>query len=189
MQRTANLILKVIIHRRPLILRHAFLLAIHLGNLPTRRRHIRLLVIPDLQEPGKPQTDALVAARVHALLAAGLVARAEGEVGGEDLPDVAGLEPDVGLVLVDGGVVVERFGSVDGDCGELLVEIFEDLLGEAGADVADSFVSVVVWVVAGEKKGAVDGGSFTLAVVGAEDDEIERVTYASEIILLDLPRC
>lgn len=75
-------------------------------------------------------------------------------------------------MLVDGGVVVEWLGSVDGDGGELLVEVFEDLFGEAGADVADGFVSVVVWVVAGEQEGAVDGGSFTFAVVGAEDDEV-----------------
>jgi hypothetical protein len=53
-------------------------------------------------------------------------------------------------------VGVEGLGTLDDDFGELRVEVLEDLLGEAGADVADCFVGVGEGVVAGEEECTVD---------------------------------
>ena len=61
----------------------------------------------------------------------------------------------------------------------------KESFGEAGADVADGFVGVGSGVVAGEDE---DGGAFAFAVVGAEDDEVEGVAYAGEVVFLDLER-
>lgn len=66
------------------------------------------------------------------------------------------------------------------------MQVFEDLFREAGADVADGFVGIGGGVVAGEEEGAVDGGAFAFAKVGAEDDEVEGVAYAGEVIFFDL---
>lgn len=149
-------ILKIIVHSRRLILRHTLLPPIHLSNLPTRRSIHSLLIIPHADEARESQTNTLLTRGVDALFATGLVARAEGQVSRFDLPDVAGLEPDVGLVLRSRGVGVEGFGALDNDFRELGVEVLEDLLGEAGADVANCFVGVGEGVVAGEEEGTVD---------------------------------
>ena len=68
-------ILEIIIHRRTLILRHALLLPVHLRNLPTTRRLIRLLVIPNLDKPREPQTNALFTRWIDAFLAASFISR------------------------------------------------------------------------------------------------------------------
>ena len=116
------------------------------------------------------------------------VSGAERQIRRLDLPDEAGFEPDVRLILVAGRVGVEGFRSVDDVIGlaELGVELFEDGVGEAGADVADGFKGLGGGVVAGEKEGAVDGGAFAFAIVGAEDDEVEGVADAGEVVFLDL---
>ena len=98
--KSQSLILKVIINRRALILANTLLLPIHLRHLPTTRRLIRLLIIPNLNKPREPQRDAFLTALINALFASSLVSWAECEIGGLDLPDVFWLEPDVGLVLV-----------------------------------------------------------------------------------------
>lgn len=179
-------ILEIIIHRRPLILRHTLLLPIHLRNLPTTRRLIRFLIITNLDESREPQTNTLFASGVNAFLAASFISRTQGQVGGFHFPYVAGLEPYVWLVLAAAGVGVEWFRTVDDDFGEGCVEFFEDLFGEAGADVAYGFVAVCCWVVACKEEGAVNRGSFSSAVVCTEDDEVQGVSYTSEIVLLDL---
>jgi hypothetical protein len=66
------------------------------------------------------------------------------------------------------------------------VQLLEHGLAEARADVADGFVRVGAWVVAGEQEGAVDGGALALAVVRAQDDEVEGVADAGEVVFLDL---
>ena len=81
---------------------------------------------------------------------------------------------------------VEGFGLVDGVLGERLVKILENGFGESGADVADSFVGLCGGVVAREKECAVPGGTLAAAVVGAKDNQIERVPDTAEIVLLDL---
>jgi hypothetical protein len=53
-------------------------------------------------------------------------------------------------VLVARRVGVEGLGAIDGYGGELGVEFFEDGFAEAGADIADAFVSVSRCIVAGE---------------------------------------
>ena len=70
-------------------------------------------------------------------------------------------------MLVARGVGVERLGAVDYDFRQLRVEVLEDLLGEAGADVADGFVGFRGGAVGGEEEGAKDRGAFAFAVVGA----------------------
>lgn len=84
------------------------------------------------------------------------------------------------------GVRVEGLGPVDDDFAELFVELLEDGLREARADVADGLVRVRRGIVAGEEEGAVDGGPLAFAVVGAKDDEVEGVAYAGEVVFLDL---
>jgi hypothetical protein len=89
-------------------------------------------------------------------------------------------------VLVAAGVRVEGLGAVDGDGGELGVQFFEHGFREASPDVADGFVGVGFGTVAGEQEGAVDGCAFASAIVSAEDDEVETVAYAGEVVFLDL---
>lgn len=99
---STHLILKVIINRRPLTLRHTLLLPIHFNHLSRTRRHIRLLIIPDLNKPRKPQTNALLSPSLKALLTSSLIPRTERQIGSLNLPDDFGLEPDVGLVRAAG---------------------------------------------------------------------------------------
>ena len=83
---------------------------------------------------------------------------------------------------------IEWFGTIDDviRATKLRVELFEDDVREAGADVADGFKRLGGSVVAGEEEGAVDGGAFAFAVVGAENDEIEGVADAGKVVFLDL---
>ena len=184
--KSPQLILEIIIRRRPLTLRDALLLPVHLSHLSAAGRLVRLLVVADLDKPGKPQADALLPARIHPLLHTRLVPRAERQVGRLDLPDIARLEPDVGLVLPARAVRVEGLGAVDDDLRERTVQLLEHGLAEARADVANCFVRVGAGIVAGQQKGAVDGRALALAVVGAEDDQVEGVANAGEVIFLDL---
>lgn len=47
------------------------------------------------------------------------------------------------------------------------MEFFKNGFAKASTDVADGFVGVSVAVVAGEEEGAVHGGAFAFAVIGA----------------------
>lgn len=181
-----QLILEIVVRRRPLALGHALLLPVHLGHLPAAGRLVHLLVIADLDEPREPQADALLAAGIHPLLHARLVPRAERQVRRLDLPDILGLEPDVGLVLPAGAVRVKRLGPVDDDLGERGVQLLEHGLAEPRANVAHCLVRVRARVVAGQQERAVDGCALALAVVRAEDDQVERVADAREVVFLDL---
>lgn len=174
-------ILEIIINRRALVLRHALLLLIHLHHHPAPRRLLGPLILPFLDEAREPEADAL-AAGVAEGVAPGLVAGAEGQVGRLDLPDEAGLEPDVRLVLGDGGVGVERFGPVDDAGREAGVQALEHGLGEAGADVAHRFVDLLGAVVACEQEGAVHGGALPPAEIGPQHDEVERVADAGQVV-------
>ena len=62
---------------------------------------------------------------------------------------------------------VEGLWALDDNVFQLCVQLFEDCFREAGADVADGFVSVRPKVVAGEEEGTVDGGAFSFTVVGS----------------------
>ena len=83
---------------------------------------------------------------------------------------------------------VEWFRAVDDiiRAAKLRVKLFEDGVREAGANVADGLEGLRGGVVASQQEGAVDGGTFALTVVGAEDDEVEGVAYAGEVVFLDL---
>lgn len=81
---------------------------------------------------------------------------------------------------------VERLGAIDNDGRELRVQFLEDGFGEPRPDVTDGLVSIGGAVVAGEQECTVPGRSFALAVIGAENHEVERVTYARQVVFLDL---
>jgi hypothetical protein len=160
-------ILEIVIHARPLLLCNTLLLPIQLSNLPTTRRLLSLLVVPLLDEPRESETDALAPGHITAC---GLVPWAQREIRSLYFPHELWLKPHVRLVFRYGGVGVERFGSVDDERGERLVQFFENCFGEAGPDVANGFVGLLGGVVGGEEEGAVYGCSLSLSVVGAEDD-------------------
>ena len=62
----------------------------------------------------------------------------------------------------------------------------ERIVREAGADLADHLVRAAVGVVACEVERAVHVGALALAVVAADDDEVERVADALQVVLLEL---
>jgi hypothetical protein len=140
-------ILKIVVDRRPLILRHTLLLSIHLRHLSRSSSHIWFLIIPHADKPWESQTDALLP--INAFLTSRFIPRTQRQVGSLDFPDVARLEPDVWLVLVTRRVGVEGFRAINDDGGELGVEFFEDGFAEASADVADGFVGVGGGIMAG----------------------------------------
>ncbi len=178
-------ILKIIIGGRPFLLRDALLLLIQFHHHAARRGLLRFLVLALLDEAGEPQTDAL-AAGVGQGVAPGLVARAEREIGGLDLPDEAGFEPDVGLVLGHGRVGVEGLGPVDDRVLELGMQVLEHGLGEARADVAHRFIHLARGVVASQQEGAVHRGALALAEVRPQHNQVQRVADAGQVILFHL---
>jgi hypothetical protein len=146
-----RLILKIIIHTRALRLGHALLPLIHFRNHPTRTRLLRLLIISQLDESGKPQTDAL-SIRARELARCGLVAGGERQISCFDFPDQARLEPDVRLVLVARGVDIERFRPVNDILFKLGVEFFENGFGEPSTDITHGLVVLGGGVVAGKEE-------------------------------------
>lgn len=58
------------------------------------------------------------------------------------------------------------------------------LLAEPGADLAYRLVLLGVGVVAREQERAVDVRPLALAVVRADDDEVERIADAREVVFL-----
>jgi hypothetical protein len=61
-------------------------------------------------------------------------------------------------------------------------------LGEAGTDLAAGLVGFGIGVVACEEEGAVEGSTLAFAKVGADDDEVEGVAHAGEVVFLELGR-
>lgn len=114
----------------------------------------------------------------------GGINRTEGEVGSEDLPDDLGLEPDVGLCAADLDVAARPARELERV--QLVVELLQELLAEASADLADRLVVLAVGVVACEQERAVPVRALALAVVRADDDQVERVAYAGQVVLLQL---
>lgn len=68
---------------------------------------------------------------------------------------------------------VKRLRAVDDQRRQFFVELLENRLGKAGADVADRLVGVATWIVGSKKESAIDGCPFPAAVVCAEDNQIE----------------
>ena len=60
------------------------------------------------------------------------------------------------------------------------------LFGKARAELADRLVGFRFTVVARQQEGAVPLRSLALAIVAADDDQIEAVSRAGKVILLDL---
>ena len=176
-------ILEIVINTRPFTFPHTLLLLVHLHNHPTPRRLFNLLILPLLDKAREAQTDPLPTA-IGQRVGASLVPRAERQIGRFHLPHETRFEPDIGLVLWNGGVGVEWFRFVNDGRFELVVKVFEDGFGKACADVADSLKGFGGWIVAGEEESAVDGGAFAFAVVRTQHDEVEGVADAGKVVLL-----
>jgi len=56
----------------------------------------------------------------------------------------------------------------------------------AGTDLADGLIFLVDVVVASKQESTVAASAFTSAVVAADDDQVQRVTDAFEVVLLQL---
>jgi hypothetical protein len=68
------------------------------------------------------------------------------------------------------------------------VELLEEHFGESSTDVTDGLICITVGIVGSKEESTIDGSSFSTAVVGTEDNEIERVADTSQVILFDLCR-
>jgi hypothetical protein len=109
----SNSILEIIVDCRPLTLRHTLLLPIHLRHLSRGCSHFRLLIIPHADESWESQTDSLLP--INAFLTTRFIPWTQRQVSSLDFPDVARLEPDIGLVLITRRVGVEGLRAVDDD--------------------------------------------------------------------------
>ena len=120
--------------------------------------------------------------RTHQALR-GSIHRTETEVRREDLPHHLRLEPHVRLCAANLDVPprfhhLERF--------EGIVVGLQRLLAEPGADLAYRLILLCVRVVAREQERAVDVRALALAEVRADDDKVERVADAGEVVFLEL---
>ena len=66
---------------------------------------------------------------------------------------------------------------------QLGVELFENGLGKASADVAHGFEDLLGGVVAAEEERTVDTRAFSLAEVSAQHDQVERVADSGKVVL------
>jgi hypothetical protein len=66
------------------------------------------------------------------------------------------------------------------------VQFFKNGFGEPSTNIAYGLVGIASFIIAGQQEGTVDGGAFAFAVVGTEDDEIQRVTDARKVIFFNL---
>lgn len=109
--------------------------------------------------------------------------RAQTQIGRKDLPDDLGLEPHVrfcapGLDVTPHRLNLERF--------ERFIELREHFLGETRTDLADRLKVLRVRVVACQEECAVYCCPLALAMICANDDEIERVADTCQVVLLEL---
>lgn len=112
----------------------------------------------------------------------GRVHRRQREIRSEDLPQHLGFEEDVGLGFSD--IVVGLLAALQW-VQEFVVAV-EHLFGETGSDLGDGLVGLGLWVVAGEEECTVDRRSLASSVVSTDDDQVEGVADASEVVLLEL---
>mmetsp|Transcript_17596 Transcript_17596/g.38103 ORF Transcript_17596/g.38103 Transcript_17596/m.38103 type:complete len:293 (-) Transcript_17596:1780-2658(-) len=169
------------IHLAPAI-HDRILRVIHVQNLIARRRFLRLLVRPDPLEPREPQPDAPPG--FARLVDRSLVSRRLGEVGGLDLPDLHGVEPDVGLQRVRNVVLGALLGN--DVVLERVRQFLEVFVGEARADFADALELLRVLVVAREEVGTVGASSLSLAVVSSQGYQIHGIAEPVEVVLFEL---
>ena len=133
------------------------LAVVHGGDLFGGGGVLRLLVVPDPDEPREPEADPFTG--VNPAQRRPVDGR-NAEVGALDLPHLHRLEPVVRLVA--GVVAVVGFGLVSqilfeegGVGGEVLIR-------EAGADLADALILLILRVVAGEKEATIAKGRHKL---------------------------
>ena len=114
---------------------------------------------------------------------ASFVSRTKRQVRSLDLPHEARLEPHIWLVLGHRAVRIKRFRSVNGVVLQLGMKLLEYGFRKPRADIADRFVRFIRRIVASQQESAVHGRPLALAKVCAEDDEIEGIADAGQIVL------
>uniref|UniRef100_A0A182UFZ4 Uncharacterized protein n=1 Tax=Anopheles melas TaxID=34690 RepID=A0A182UFZ4_9DIPT len=154
---------------------------IHLRHLPGAGRVRHALVLAHPYEARKAQRNALL--RIDDA-DAGPVHRAERQIGTQHLPHLHRLEPivrhDVRLMPV------VRFRARYHVRPEKLRVALQIVVGEAGPDLADRLVLLVLLVVAGEQEAPVRAGTLAPAPVAPDHDQIERIAHPGQVVLLEL---
>uniref|UniRef100_A0A8W7P931 Uncharacterized protein n=1 Tax=Anopheles coluzzii TaxID=1518534 RepID=A0A8W7P931_ANOCL len=154
---------------------------IHLRHLPGARCVRHALVLAHPYEARKAQRNALL--RIDDA-DAGPVHRAERQIGTQHLPHLHRLEPIVGHDVRLMPVVRFR-GRYDVRSEKLRVAL-QIVVGEAGPDLADRLVLLVLLVVAGEQEAPVRAGPLAPAPVAPDHDQIERIAHPGQVVLLEL---
>ena len=111
------------------------------------------------------------------------VNRAQTQVRRKDLPYDLGLKPNVRLRAPNLDVPA---WSLHLQRLERLIMRLKRLVAEAGADLTNGLILLRVGVVTSEQERAVDVCTLALAIVSADDHEIERVAYTRKVVLLEL---
>jgi hypothetical protein len=62
----------------------------------------------------------------------------------------------------------------------------QHLLAEPGTDLADRLILFGIGIEAGQEESSVNVRALPFAVVSANDDEVQRITNASEVVFLEL---
>ena len=93
------------------------------------------------------------------------------EIGAFDFPDLLGLEPMVRHLdrLVD---AIVWLWLVDFDLGQRLELVLQVLILEAGADLANRLIFLILLVVAGQQVAAVHAGSLTSPQIATDDNQV-----------------
>jgi len=115
------------------------------------------------------------------------VYRAQTQIRSQNLPNHLWLKPHVRLRPSDLNVATRACYRLQR--AERLVELSQDLFGEAGPDLAYCLEVFGIGIVTSEKESAVDVCPFALSMVRTDNDQIERVANAGKIVLLQLEYC
>src|SRR3989441_3567431 len=151
---------------------------IHLDEFLYSRRIGRALVLP---HPGKAWEANGEAAALSDDVPSGRVHRAQGDLGADDLEDQCRLKPYVGD---DAGVYVH--GPLRAlVSAEHFWQIAEELVGEAGSELAYGLEVVVLVIVGGHEQRAGAPAPAAPAVEGAHHHQVHRVGHLAAVLALE----
>ena len=151
---------------------------VHVRHLRRARRLLGLLVVALADEAGEADADPLVAvdeARRR------FVDRRDRQIRCLDLPYHSGLEPHIRNTRLPVSIIGP--GLRDDVRRELGSDALELLLAEPRPDFGDRLVRLGAGVVDRQEKGAKAPSALASAVPGAEDDDVEGVADAVEVVL------
>lgn len=69
------------------------------------------------------------------------------------------------------------------------MQIHQHLVGEPGTDLASRLILFRIGVIACEQECSIGVGSLALSIVSTNDDQVTRISYSGEVILLELFIC